>query len=97
MPRRRPETPDAVVNDNDSQKENTPAIKTAKSRVKQEAAKKPTADAADDDQVEGSPKGAKRSRLNIDGDSRPQAEVVSKTLPRDTDGFVATRRKCSTV
>lgn len=44
----------------------------------------------EEDEQDGSPKGAKRSRVNEDGDSRPadkgKYKERVKTLPRDADG-----------
>ena len=52
-------------------------------------------DEEDDDEDEGghSPKGKKRARVNVDGDSRPtgggsKSEKRGQTLPRDEDGYV---------
>ncbi|KAF8237930.1 P-loop containing nucleoside triphosphate hydrolase protein [Tricholoma matsutake] len=46
----------------------------------------------EEDEQDGSPKGAKRSRVNEDGDSRPadkgKYKERVKTLPRDADGFI---------
>ncbi|KAK7029359.1 Structural maintenance of chromosomes protein 5 [Paramarasmius palmivorus] len=49
-------------------------------------------DEEEDNQGEGSPKGRKRQKVNAEGEARPsqshKEEVVVKTQPRDTDGFI---------
>jgi hypothetical protein len=60
-----------------------------KSKGKQRAHAEEEDEEEEDEEVAGSPRGAKRSRVNEDGDSRPanRGEYKRvKTLPRDVDG-----------